>query len=102
MGSYYWSILNFFEQDIRHRARRLARLGLLPTFFGQSVSGVFKQKYTGDVTMTPAFTSIESIGLKVLYSTIAETPSIATTSLPTSSNDSRALSRPTSAFARRS
>jgi hypothetical protein len=42
--THYWSIVTYLEQDIRHRATRLARLGLLPTFFGQSMSGVFKQK----------------------------------------------------------
>jgi hypothetical protein len=44
---------------------RLAKLGLLPTFFGQSINGVVKQKYHGDVTMVPKFTPMESIGLKV-------------------------------------
>jgi hypothetical protein len=44
---------------------RLAKLGLLPTFFGQSIHGVVKQKYHGDVTMVPKFTPMESIGLKV-------------------------------------
>jgi hypothetical protein len=37
----------------------------LPTFFGQSINGVVKQKYHGDVTMVPKFTPMESIGLKV-------------------------------------
>ena len=65
-SSTYWQILTFLEHDIRHRARRLARLGLLPTFFGQSMSGVFKQKYHGDVTIVPGFTALESIGLKAV------------------------------------
>jgi len=42
--SRYWKIMTYLEHDIRHRATRLARIGLLPTFFGQSMSGVFKQK----------------------------------------------------------
>ena len=46
---------------------RLAKLGLLPTFFGQSINGVVKQKYHGDVTMVPKFTPMESIGLKVHF-----------------------------------
>ena len=48
-----------------HILYRLAKLGLLPTFFGQSINGVVKQKYHGDVTMVPKFTPMESIGLKV-------------------------------------
>jgi hypothetical protein len=43
-SSRYWALVTHLEGDIRHRATRLARLGLLPTFFGQSMSGVFKQK----------------------------------------------------------
>ena len=52
--------------DIRHRARALAKLGLLPALFGRSVDGVFKQKYHGDVTLVPRFTTFESVGLKAV------------------------------------
>lgn len=49
-ASTYWQILSFLELDIRSRAQALAKLGLLPTFFGQSITKVFSQKYHGDVT----------------------------------------------------
>jgi TAG lipase/steryl ester hydrolase/phospholipase A2/LPA acyltransferase len=64
--SLYWQILSFLELDIRSRAQALAKLGLLPTFFGQNVSGVFKQKYHGDVTIVPKFKLAESFGLKAV------------------------------------
>mmetsp|Transcript_19905 Transcript_19905/g.25971 ORF Transcript_19905/g.25971 Transcript_19905/m.25971 type:complete len:804 (-) Transcript_19905:92-2503(-) len=64
--SYYWTLLKHSEEDIRHRARKLAKLGVLPTFFGSSMTSVFKQKYHGDVTMVPNFTPMESIGLKAV------------------------------------
>ena len=51
-ASGYWQILSFLELDIRSRAQALAKLGLLPTFFGQNMSKVFSQKYHGDVTST--------------------------------------------------
>jgi hypothetical protein len=39
--------------DVSFRARRLARLRLLPRVFGQDISGVFLQRYAGNVTITP-------------------------------------------------
>jgi hypothetical protein len=39
---------------------------VLPTFFGVSMGSMVKQKYHGDVTMTPSFTPIESVGLKAI------------------------------------
>jgi hypothetical protein len=64
--SYYWSMMSHCEEDIRHRARKLAKLGVLPRFFGVNMTSVFKQKYHGDVTMVPSFTPMESIGLKAV------------------------------------
>uniref|UniRef100_A0A7S2WPK1 PNPLA domain-containing protein n=1 Tax=Rhizochromulina marina TaxID=1034831 RepID=A0A7S2WPK1_9STRA len=65
-SSLYWQVITFLELDIRSRAQALSKLGLLPTFFGQNVSGVFKQKYHGDVTIVPRFTPAESFGLKAV------------------------------------
>jgi len=65
-SSLYWQFITFLELDIRSRAQALSKLGLLPTFFGHNVSGVFKQKYHGDVTIVPRFTPAESFGLKAV------------------------------------
>mmetsp|Transcript_83748 Transcript_83748/g.236540 ORF Transcript_83748/g.236540 Transcript_83748/m.236540 type:complete len:675 (-) Transcript_83748:73-2097(-) len=63
----YWKILSFLDHDIRSRAQALSQLGLLPTFFGQTISGVAKQKYHGDVTIVPSFTSAETMGIKAVF-----------------------------------
>jgi hypothetical protein len=45
-------------------ARQLAELGLLPKVFGQDLSGVFRQRYSGHITVVPKFRTSEMIGLK--------------------------------------
>ncbi len=63
-NSLYWKLFRFFDTDIRHRVTSLAELGLLPRVFGQDLSGIFKQKYSGHVTLTPKFRMSEMVGLK--------------------------------------
>ena len=63
----YWKTLSFLDHDIRSRAQTLSQLGLLPTFFGQTISGVARQKYHGDVTIVPSFTSAETMGIKAVF-----------------------------------
>jgi hypothetical protein len=41
-NSLYWRVFRFLDADIRHRAVSLGELGLLPKFFGQDMSGVFR------------------------------------------------------------
>ena len=54
------------EWDIRGRALKLSRLGLFPRIFGQDISKVFKQKYHGNLTLVPRFTTMQTFGLHAL------------------------------------
>jgi predicted acylesterase/phospholipase RssA len=64
--SFYWRAFQTCEWDIRNRALNLSRLGLFPKIFGQDISKVFKQKYHGDLTLVPRFTTMQIFGLKSL------------------------------------
>jgi hypothetical protein len=64
--SLYWKLFQTIEWDIRSRALKLSRLGLFPRIFGQDVSKVFKQKYHGNLTIVPRFTTMQTFGLKAL------------------------------------
>ena len=64
--SLYWKLFQTIEWDIRSRALKLSRLGLFPSIFGQDVSKVFKQKYHGNLTIVPRFTTMQTFGLKAL------------------------------------
>jgi TAG lipase/steryl ester hydrolase/phospholipase A2/LPA acyltransferase len=64
--SFYWRLFQTMEWDIRSRALKLSRLGLFPRIFGQDISKVFKQKYYGDLTIVPRFTTMQTFGLKAL------------------------------------
>lgn len=66
MKSVYWKVFQTCEWDIRNRALNLSRLGLFPKMFGQDISKVFKQKYHGDLTLVPKFTTLQVFGLKSL------------------------------------
>lgn len=47
------SYLYWLNLDVRQRLRKLAKLKLLPRFFGQEFGTVFTQRYTGHLTITP-------------------------------------------------
>lgn len=64
--SKYWRLFQTMEWDIRSRALKLSRLGLFPKLFGQDISKVFKQKYHGNLTIIPRFTTAQTFGLKAL------------------------------------
>jgi predicted acylesterase/phospholipase RssA len=66
MNTLYWKLFQTCEWDIRSRALNLSRLGLFPKIFGQDISKVFKQKYHGDLTLVPRFTTLQVFGLKSL------------------------------------
>lgn len=71
--SFYWRLFQMFEWDIRSRALNLSRLGLFPKMFGQDMSKVFKQKYHGNLTLVPRFTTMQTFGLKALVNpTVAD------------------------------
>jgi predicted acylesterase/phospholipase RssA len=70
--SFYWKIFQTCEWDIRSRALNLSRLGLFPKIFGQDMSKVFKQKYHGDLTLMPRFTTLQIFGLKALVNPSVE------------------------------
>jgi hypothetical protein len=64
--SLYWRLFQTVEWDIRSRALKLSRLGLFPRIFGQDMSKIFKQKYHGNLTIVPRFTTMQTFGLKAL------------------------------------
>lgn len=64
--STYQSLFQTIEWDIRSRALKLSGLGLFPKVFGHDISKVFKQKYHGNVTLVPRFTTMHTFGLQVL------------------------------------
>ena len=64
--SLYWRMFQMLEWDIRGRALKLSRLGLFPKMFGQDISKVFKQKYHGNLTIVPQFTTMQTFGLMAL------------------------------------
>jgi predicted acylesterase/phospholipase RssA len=70
--SSYWTLFQTMEWDIRSRALKLSRLGLFPRMFGQDVSKIFKQKYHGDLTIVPRFTTMQTFGLKALSNPTVE------------------------------
>mmetsp|Transcript_6555 Transcript_6555/g.16851 ORF Transcript_6555/g.16851 Transcript_6555/m.16851 type:complete len:945 (-) Transcript_6555:71-2905(-) len=65
-NSLYWKLFQTMEWDIRSRALKLSRLGLFPRIFGQDISKVFKQKYHGNLTIVPRFTTMQTFGLNAL------------------------------------
>jgi predicted acylesterase/phospholipase RssA len=70
--SKYWMMFQSLEWDIRNRALKLGRLGLFPRMFGQDMSKVFKQKYHGNLTIVPRFTTMQTFGLQALSNPTVE------------------------------
>lgn len=64
--STYWKLFQMIEWDIRNRCLKLSKLGLFPRIFGQDISKVFKQKYHGNLTLVPRFTTAQTFGLRAL------------------------------------
>lgn len=62
----YWSLFKMLATDIKYRAVSLRQLGLFPTVFGQDVSGVFQQTYSGPVTIIPPFRLLDSWGTNAI------------------------------------
>jgi TAG lipase/steryl ester hydrolase/phospholipase A2/LPA acyltransferase len=46
--------------DVQNRCRKLAKIGLFPRVFGANVSGVFVQRYVGNVTIAPRLTVFDN------------------------------------------
>ena len=44
---WYWSLFKMLASDIKYRAMSMRQLRLFPTLFGQDLSGVFQQTYSG-------------------------------------------------------
>ena len=70
--STYWKLFQTVEWDIRNRCLKLSKLGLLPRMFGQDIGKVFKQKYHGNLTLVPRFTTAQIFGLKALSNPTVE------------------------------
>lgn len=59
--------------DVQNRVLNLSQLGLFPRIFGQDVTKIFKQKYYGNLTLVPRFTTMQIFGLKSLVNpTVAD------------------------------
>jgi len=70
--SFYWRVFQTCEWDMRNRALNLSRFGLFPKIFGQDISKVFKQKYHGNLTLVPRFTTMQVFGLNALANPTVE------------------------------
>ena len=46
--------------DVQNRCRKLAKIGLFPRVFGANVSGVFVQRYVGNVTIAPHLSILDN------------------------------------------
>jgi TAG lipase/steryl ester hydrolase/phospholipase A2/LPA acyltransferase len=46
--------------DVQHRCRKLAKIGLFPRVFGNNMSGVFVQRYVGNVTIAPPLSIMDN------------------------------------------
>jgi hypothetical protein len=58
--------------DMRYRADWLQQLGLFPRFWGQDLSGVFRQTYSGQITIVPPFRFLDTTGTKAILTPSAE------------------------------
>jgi len=56
------TVMYFLNLDVQNRLRRLARLRLIPRFFGQDFSRVFLQHYRGHVTIAPRLSILDQFG----------------------------------------
>ena len=62
----YRRLVGAAELSMRMRATMLSQLGLMPSLYGNNLRKVFSQKYHGDVTITPKFTYMQSIGISAI------------------------------------
>ena len=57
MQNFFDDRFQYFMNDAGHRLATLGSLGLMPRFFGNDLSKMFKQRYYGDLTLVPKFTT---------------------------------------------
>jgi len=72
INTLYWKLFQMCMWDVRGRVLNLSQLGLFPRIFGQDVTKVFKQKYYGNLTLVPRFTTMQLFGLKSLVNPTVE------------------------------
>eukprot|EP00804_Cyclotella_cryptica_P028617 CCRYP_020604-RC/>CCRYP_020604-RC protein AED:0.05 eAED:0.05 QI:234/1/1/1/0.83/0.71/7/170/964 len=73
INTLYWKLFQICMWDIGSRVLNLSSLGLFPKLFGQDVTKVFKQKYYGNLTLVPRFTTMHLFGLKAFQNpTVAD------------------------------
>ena len=73
INTLYWKLFQICMWDVRSRVLNLSSLGLFPKLFGQDVTKVFKQKYYGNLTLVPRFTTMTMFGLKAFQNpTVAD------------------------------
>lgn len=64
--NFYRRLVGAAELSVRMRATMLSQLGLMPSLYGNNMRKVFSQKYHGDVTISPRFTYMQTIGLSAI------------------------------------
>ncbi|KAJ1461609.1 acyl transferase/acyl hydrolase/lysophospholipase [Pelagophyceae sp. CCMP2097] len=62
----YRRLVRAAELSMRMRATMLSQLGLMPSLYGNNLQKVFSQKYHGNVTISPRFTYMQTIGLSAI------------------------------------
>ncbi|KAL7508063.1 hypothetical protein ACHAXN_005152 [Cyclotella atomus] len=72
INTLYWKLFQICMWDVRSRVLNLSSLGLFPKLFGQDVTKVFKQKYYGNLTLVPRFTTMQIFGLKAFQNPTVE------------------------------
>jgi len=66
INSLYWKLFQFCMNDAGNRLAALSQFGLLPKLFGNDLSKMFRQRYYGDLTLVPKFTTAHKFGLSIL------------------------------------
>lgn len=62
----YRRLVGAAELSVRMRATMLSQLGLMPSLYGNNLRKVFSQKYHGNVTISPRFTYMQTIGVSAI------------------------------------
>lgn len=58
--------MSYLESDLAYRTEQLKNMKLLPRLYGQEISGVFKQKYHGHITVVPELRWGDAFGINAI------------------------------------
>ncbi|DBA04933.1 TPA: hypothetical protein N0F65_006935, partial [Lagenidium giganteum] len=71
-NSVFHMLESVIAADVRHRLKMLAFLGLFPRIYGHQFSSMFRQNFSGNVTIVPDFIFAEAIGIKAILNPTVE------------------------------